>query len=134
MKAETRTIVGHRLERAYDSLGEARVLFDQGYTNTCVSRLYYACFYAVSALLLTKGVSASKHTGIRSFFHQYFVKLGLMSKDFGKFYDRLFDSRQKGDYTDFFHFAEDEVSHWLEEAREFVEVVEKLVQDEIEKN
>ena len=33
---------------------EAKILFEKGYANTFVNRLYYACFYAVSALLLTR--------------------------------------------------------------------------------
>ena len=57
MKEETRTLILYRLERAKESLDEANILMERGHANTFVSRLYYACFYAVSALLLTKGLS-----------------------------------------------------------------------------
>jgi uncharacterized protein (UPF0332 family) len=33
---------------------EARLMIDSGFLNAAVNRLYYACFYAVSAILLTK--------------------------------------------------------------------------------
>ncbi|MCJ7546375.1 MAG: HEPN domain-containing protein [Deltaproteobacteria bacterium] len=56
MKAETKTLVAYRLGRAHESLEEARILLEQGHVNTFVNRLYYACFYAISALLLTKGL------------------------------------------------------------------------------
>jgi uncharacterized protein (UPF0332 family) len=79
MKEETRILITYRLERARGSLEEADILLEHEYGNTFVNRLYYACFYAVSALLLTRGLSQN-HSGIRSLFHQNFVKSGLGSR------------------------------------------------------
>ena len=97
MKEETRTIVRYRLQRAYEALEEAKILEEKGYANTFINRLYYACLYAISALLLSRGLSASKHSGVRSVFHQEFVKSGEVDGKWGQLYDRLFDNRQKGD-------------------------------------
>ena len=69
MKEETRILITYRLEQARESLEEAGILLEHEYGNTFVNRLYYACFYAVSALLLTRGLSSAKHSGIRSLFH-----------------------------------------------------------------
>ena len=131
MKEETRTLVAYRLERARESLEEARILLDRGYGNTFVNRLYYACFYAVSALLLTKGLSSAKHSGIRSLFHQSIVKSGLVDLESGQLYDRLFDNRQKGDYTDLVRFDPHEVGDWYDDARRFVYVVGDIVKKEL---
>jgi uncharacterized protein len=60
---ETRTLVRYRLSRAKEALEEAILLLESDHTNTFVNRLYYACFYAVSALLLAKGLSATRHSG-----------------------------------------------------------------------
>lgn len=68
MKEEIKTLVLYRLGRAKESLDEASILLKNGHANTFVNRLYYACFYAVSALLLTKGLSSSKHSGVKVFF------------------------------------------------------------------
>ena len=68
MMDETRTLVSYRLERARESLAEARLLLEQGHTNTFVNRLYYACFYAISALLLARDLSPAKHSGLRRSF------------------------------------------------------------------
>jgi uncharacterized protein (UPF0332 family) len=81
VKEETRTLILYRLERAHESLDEANILMERGHANTFVNRLYYACFYAVSALLLTKELSSAKHSGVRSLFHQNFVKEGIVSKE-----------------------------------------------------
>lgn len=130
MKEETRTLITYRLERARESLEEANILLERGYGNTFVNRLYYACFYAVSALLLTKGLSSAKHSGIRSLFHQNFVKSGLVKTELAQFYDMLFDNRQKGDYADLIRFDPNEICDWHEEAQEFVETLGGIVKKE----
>jgi uncharacterized protein (UPF0332 family) len=93
--------------------------------------LYYACFYAVSALLLAKDLSSAKHSGVRSLFHQNFIKPGLLDIKLGHLYDRLFDNRQKGDYQDLVRFDLKEVSAWYDEAERFVEIVLKLISEEL---
>jgi hypothetical protein len=104
------------------------------HANTFVNRLYYACFYTVSALLLTRGLSSAKHGGVRSLFHQNFVKPGLVDTELGQIYDRLFDNRQKGDYADLIRFDPDEVSDWYNEAHEFVETLGDIVKRGLEKD
>lgn len=51
MTAERGELVRYRLARAKESLGEARLLLANGHIRTAVNRIYYACFYAVSARL-----------------------------------------------------------------------------------
>ena len=45
-------VVKHRLNKSDEALQEAQVLAKMDHYNTTVSRLYYAVFYSVSALLL----------------------------------------------------------------------------------
>ena len=80
MKKELSDLIQYRCERAREALEEAVVLADSGHWNACVNRLYYACFYAVSALLNKHNLSSSKHSGVRSFFNHHFVKTGTISK------------------------------------------------------
>ena len=134
MKEETRTLITYRLERAREALQEANILLERGHGNTFVNRLYYACFYAVSALLLTRELSSAKHSGVRSLFHQNFVKSGLVDTELGQLYDRLFDNRQKGDYADLVRFDPDEVRDWYDEAREFVETMENIIKKELDRD
>ncbi len=127
MTNEERSLIEYRMSRATESIEEAKLLFDSGHVNSYVNRLYYACFYAVSALLLTKNISASKHGHLRSLLHREFVKTGLIPQEMGKHFDLLFDSRQESDYADLVVFKADEVADWLAQTRTFVSHIEALL-------
>jgi uncharacterized protein (UPF0332 family) len=127
MTKEERALIEYRMERARETIDEARIMFDAGRINAYVNRLYYACFYAVSALLLTRDLSTSKHGYLRSLMHREFVKTGLIPKDLGKHFDLLFDYRHKGDYEDFVRFEADDVAGWLEDTRRFIDHAESLI-------
>lgn len=129
MKEEIRLLVNYRLERARESIEEAKILMERGHINTFINRLYYACFYAVSALLLTNGLSSAKHSGVRSIFHQNFVKTGIVNIESGQFFDKLFDNRQKADYADLLRFNIDEVWYWYDEAKEFIIKIEMILRE-----
>lgn len=132
MTEEKKSLILYRLDRAREALEEASLLLEGGHSNTFVNRLYYACFYAVSALLLTRDLSSAKHSGVRSLFHQNFVKPAILSIELGQIYDKLFRNRQKGDYADLVRFNADEVSCWHDEARRFVDVIEVVIKKEFD--
>lgn len=128
MTPEECTLVRYRLQRARETLEEVVLLHEKNRLNAAVNRLYYACFYAVSALLLTERKSSSKHSGVRALFNAEWVKPGRIAQEHGRFYRRLYDSRQKGDYGDFVQFADVEVTMWLQQARVFVETISILAE------
>jgi uncharacterized protein (UPF0332 family) len=127
MTKEERTLIEYRMQRAYETIDEAKIMFDGGHLNAYVNRLYYACFYAASALLLTKGFSTSKHGYLRSLIHREFVKTGLIPQNLGIHFDLLFDNRHKGDYDDFVTFKTEQVAQWLQRSLEFVDHIDRLI-------
>jgi hypothetical protein len=118
-------LVRYRLERAREALDEARLLFEKAHLNASVSRVYYACFYAVGALLLCKGLSAHRHGGVRTLFHQALVKPGLVSRASSEYYDEVLEERMRGDYGDFSEFQKSQVKEWLDKAPGFLDEIEK---------
>ena len=121
-------LVSYRLQRARETLADARILADACRWNPCVNRLYYACFYAVSALLIQEGLSSAKHTGLRSLFNRHFVKTNKVPKDKARIFNDLFERRQEGDYVDFVSFEESQVLPWLPEAEAFVQNLADLIE------
>jgi uncharacterized protein (UPF0332 family) len=116
----------HLLMRAKESIQEAKILAGSGHWNTCVSRLYYSCFYAASALLQKNGHSSSKHSGVRSLFNNHFARTGVVSKEISSIYNDLFDRRQESDYGAFFIFEEADVLPWFNDVELFVSTIAKL--------
>ena len=119
-------LIAYRKERAFETFEEALILAEKDKWNACVNRLYYACFYAVSALLLKHEYSSAKHTGVRSLFNKYFVKKGLIPKKIALIYNLLFERRQEGDYKDFIKFKKIDVLPWISDTKSFLSVIEKI--------
>ena len=127
----SKDLVLYRLTRANETLEEARILADAGRWNACVNRLYYACYYAVSALLVRHGLSSSKHTGVRSLLNRHYVRDGRVPKDLARIYNDLFERRQEGDYIDFVRFQEFQVIPWISNAERFIGYITRLIEKEI---
>lgn len=53
------SLIGYRLDRAYETMKEANLLAKEGFYNAAVNRLYYACFYASIALLVANGLATN---------------------------------------------------------------------------
>jgi uncharacterized protein (UPF0332 family) len=114
------TLIQYRLGRAQASLDDARLLAEANRWNACVNRLYYSCFYAVSALLVRDGLSSSRHTGVRSLLNRHYVRTGMMPRDLACVYNDLFERRQEGDYADFVRFQADQVRPWILQTEVFI--------------
>ena len=133
MNKDSVEIVKYRMARAVETLQEAHMLLEAGHNIATVNRLYYACFYAVCALLLTDGFSSPKHTGIRSLFNQHWVKTGRLPLPLGDLYNDLFMYRMKGDYTDFTSFDTAKVKKWLEEYTVLINTISPIIEERISK-
>lgn len=55
------TLISYRMERAAESVKAAQLMLDHAMLTSAMNRIYYAMFYAVQAVLITKNVSFSKH-------------------------------------------------------------------------
>jgi len=91
-------VVRYWWSKAEESLTSAKRELEAGAFDFAINRVYYAVFYAVTAAFLERHLSFSKHAGVRAAFHREFIKTGLLGIQWGKFYDRLFEDRQEGDY------------------------------------
>ena len=124
-------LVGYRLERARSTLGEADLLFQGGYFNAAVNRLYYACYYAAMALLLANGIEAFTHNGVKTQLSMRFVRTGLLSIEHSTTFGLLFDKRHSSDYGDFAYCDAALVEMLRPRAEAFIGVVELLAKDRI---
>jgi len=119
--------IKYRLDRAFETLNDAKVLIISKSWNSCINRLYYASYYAVTALLLKQNCKTKTHRTVKSQFSLYFIKTGIVSKEYGQLFSDLADWRHKGDYGDLFDFDEQTVEPLIEPVEEFIKVLQKLI-------
>lgn len=127
MKNGNGKLIKYRLSRANEAVDEAKILFKSSHLNACVNRLYYACFYGVTALLAKHSLSASKHSGVRSLFNLHFVKTNKVTKKIAQTYNDLFERRQEGDYDDFYTFEQTDVKRWITDTETFIAAIIGLI-------
>lgn len=124
---ERYALVCYRIEKARTTLNQVKNIVSTGYWDMIANRLYYAAYYAVSALLLQSGYSVQTHHGIIQMLGLHFIKTGIIDKEFGSLYGQLFSLRQTGDYGDTFGLTEKQVLPLLPQTEEIIEAIASLI-------
>jgi uncharacterized protein (UPF0332 family) len=124
---EKNALAAYRLQRAYETLNEAKCNVEMKLWHATANRLYYACFYAVLGLLIKNGHSSRTHKGVFMLFGLYFVTPGIISHEQNKLFRKLFDFRQGGDYDDWFYINEEDILPLIEPVEEFIKTIENLI-------
>lgn len=114
------------LEKARRSLRAAERLLRDGDRDFAVSRAYYAMFYAAQALLLTKDIRRSKHSGVIAAFNEHFVQTGEVPHRFFLMLRDGFEDRAEGDYG-LTVISEEQARAGIAAAHEFLdEIIRRL--------
>lgn len=120
-------VIKYWMERAREALESARSEQEAGRLVFAINRAYYACFYSASAVLLEHGERFSKHGGVRAAVHRSLVKTGKLDKSWGRFYDLIFNSRQRGDYHELVEFSAEEAEEMISQSEGFVRIMKDLL-------
>ena len=120
------------LDKAVQSIRAAELLLNEGYFSFAASRAYYSMFYAVEALLLSRELSFSRHSGVITAFGKEFVKTGAFDSRFHRYLINAFELRNAGDYGAVQAVSEENARQVIEESRELLAVIDQFL--EIERN
>ncbi len=128
LDAESRNaLIEYKLAKAGQTLKEADLLACSEYYNAAVNRLYYSVYYAASALMLYESLEAATHKGIKTMLGLKFIQTGKLETEYGRIYQRLFDSRQAGDYEDFVYYDKETYEVLAPLALKFIERLSALI-------
>lgn len=116
-----RDLIDYKLEKSRQTIREAEILAKSDFFNAAINRLYYAVSYAASALMLNSSIEAATHKCVKTMLGLKFIHTGKLDKEYGQIYQRLFESRQAGDYEDFVYFDENTFAELLHLAVRFVD-------------
>lgn len=120
MNDEAAYLVSRRFEQATETLDAAAQLLQSGHLRDAINRAYYSMFYAGLALLATRMLGASKHSGVISLFGKHFVKTGEFSPEAGRHLHEAFDLRQKSDYREDFDPTREQAIEIVSHAEAFL--------------
>lgn len=126
-KENFQSLINYRLEQAREALGDAELLLDAGRYRAVANRLYYACFYAVVAALLTQRLQYSKHAAVIAFFDREFIRSGQLPKEYSRTLHRAFNERQQDDYMPFVEMDADEIGSLFVDVRTLVNGISEYI-------
>jgi uncharacterized protein (UPF0332 family) len=117
------------MDQALETLREASLLLDQSAWRGAQNRAYYAMFYAALALLATRQLGSSKHSGVLGLFDREFVKPGLLPAALSRSLRLAFNRRQSLDYGEVMDIDPEEVTEMVAAAKLFVQAIEDFLQE-----
>jgi uncharacterized protein (UPF0332 family) len=129
---ERKAIIMYRLEKADDTFVEAKDCSAMGHWTLAANRLYYASYYASSALLISAGFAAKSHEGAIGMIGQHFVHTGILTKEDGALLARLQNMRHSGDYDDFLDWTQEDVEPYIPKVQAFLEKIKSTIYPEQE--
>lgn len=109
------------------SMVEAKDCASLGHWNLAANRLYYAAYYASSALLISAGYAAKTHDGTIGMIGQHYVRTGVLANEDGSLLARLQNMRHTGDYDDFLDWTKEDVEPYITKTEAFIKKVKDII-------
>jgi len=119
--------IREEIKRAKEAMRAANLLFDNGFFNDAVSKLYYFLLYNVRALLLTKGLEPKSHEGALRLFGLHFVKKGIFSPSDSHIFSKLMKYREEADYNPTYTFTKEDFTEFKKEAGQLADNINKYL-------
>lgn len=127
---ERNAIVAYRTEKASMALDEIKKVMPLEVWSIIANRMYYALYYAVSALLTKDSHPVNTHKGALSLVNQYYVKTDILTKEDGHLFGQVFAFRQGSDYDDFIDATKEDVEQLFPKVEVLVKKIIALTNEE----
>jgi uncharacterized protein (UPF0332 family) len=122
----------YRYETAVGRLKIAKNLLADGEFLDALNRSYYSVFHGIRSLLALDGVDYKKHSGVISYFNQYYIKTGIFEKELARIITSASEYRNDSDYEDFFIVSKEEVEEQVLNVEVFLNCIELYLKDKWE--
>jgi uncharacterized protein (UPF0332 family) len=117
----------YRKAKSEESFVAAQLMAQNNLLTSAVNRCYYACFYAVDALLFFHDIPAKTHSGAKSQFNLHFIKTAKLPIELGELFSELADLRQESDYSTRFEISETDLQFLILSTRKFIDSIIELI-------
>jgi len=82
-------------------------------------------------LLLSKGITTKRHSGLITQVHLNFVKTGILTADEGGLFKVMFDLRHEGDYEDFIDVDRFDIEEYTPQVTALVDKINRMTNNNI---
>ncbi len=121
------TLVKMYWERCEEALTDAdNAIACEGWNNAA-NRIYYAVFYAVSALFVKDGHPIKSHRGAKAVLGQQYVVTGKIDPEISHIFSQLETLRGRADYNVAFLATREEIMDYRPKADAFIAAIRMLM-------
>ncbi len=129
MEEATKILINVRVESADEDLETAKELLKLKRHRAAVNRAYYAIFSTTNAVLLSKQIERSKHSGVEAAFIQNFIKTGIFRVEFGKMFNYIRKKREESDYSLRIKIDRETAEKIVEDAEKFIRRMKEYLKE-----
>ena len=128
MPQHKKELIKFAIEKSKTALQTAKENMASKKLEGALNRIYYAIFYAVSALAIKNDFSTSNHSQLIGWFNKKFIHEDkVFDKEIYRIYESSFAYRQKSDYDLTYIPDLDTVQTLLSKAEFFIDAIIKTI-------
>ncbi|MFQ5814468.1 MAG: nucleotidyltransferase domain-containing protein [Anaerolineae bacterium] len=126
-KGDPAKVAQNFIGSAHGRLRSARALLEIVEYGNAMSLVFYAFLDAADAALAARTIRTKSHAGTISLFGLHFIKPGMVDAKYSGWFKRALRFRLQADYERKRDFTLEQVNEAIDQAAEFVEVIESLL-------
>lgn len=127
---DKKKIVRLKMQYANATMDEIPVHCEHGFFNTAANRLYYACYYAATAALLTRNLKIKSHDSVcQQLGFVFVVNEQLLTKEEGRLYRLLFQNRTAADYDETTECTRENIEELYPKAKALLTKLHTIIND-----
>lgn len=81
----------------------------------------------VAHLLISRVLHAKTHEGAIGLIGQFFIRTGILDKEYGSMIARLQNMRHSGDYDDFIDWQKEDVEPFFTKVESYISAVKRII-------
>lgn len=123
-------LANYRMEDAWKAICSAKALYQIEDYKGANNRAYYACYYAIVAVLAIEKIAFKRHKDTVAYFNRNYVHGGVFPAEFGHKLHMIKEVREKSDYDDFYILNKNDTKEQIELAEHFFDLVQEYLHGE----
>jgi uncharacterized protein (UPF0332 family) len=120
-----------RLEKSFDDLDTAQIVFNAGKYDASANRAYYSVYHAIRAVLALDDIERKKHSGNISYFREHYIATNIFDKMYSEIIKFLETLRNEADYDDMKSINAEDARDAIEKAKSFYSAVKDYIENRL---